>query len=147
MWKSNSCKGYVLIEVLCSIVIFMVLFNFIMLTLKNNYRLQNENEKKEQYICFIDALTKEITKNWNFEYVKSMEEKQGCYIPKEYMSIDLLKQCEPDKIISYENPQSEPYVKIDVSGSDILTINIKLYYSILNNNRMLNITCLKGRYL
>jgi prepilin-type N-terminal cleavage/methylation domain-containing protein len=146
MWKFNNRKGFALIEVLCSLVLISLLINSVLFVLTNSIKVHEENMSRRKYISFIDALSKEIEWNWNYEDITDIKNKQSFYIDKSHMDLEVLRSNIPEKIFTCILPLEQPYIKVSISDGNILTVNINLYYKAFGEQKNININCYKGRF-
>lgn len=146
MWKSNNKKGYTLLEVLLSLTIISLLINSIMLVLITTMKVHTENKNKQEYVYFMEALSKEIEWNWSYDDITGFNNQYNLYIDKEHMNLGILKYNNPKEIFSDTMPMEQPYIEIAVINGDILTFQVNLYYKTLNKQNTMSMTFYKGRY-
>lgn len=146
MWKLNHKKGFVLIEVLCSLILMSLLINGVLIVLTNSVKVHEYNIRKQKYVSFLDALSKEIEWNLSYDDVIGIRDERRFYMDKSHMDAELLKYSSVEKLFSNDVPIEQPYIGISITGDDILDININLYYKASGNQKNMSISCYKGRY-
>lgn len=146
MWKLKHKKGYVLIEVMCSLILISLLINSMLIILKNSAKLHTDNKDRLKYINFMDALSKEVEWNLSYDDIINLKDSHRLYIDKSHMDVELLKHISKEELFSDIIPTERPYIEVSVTSGDILNINMNLYYNAFSEQKNMNISCYKGRY-
>lgn len=145
MWKLKNKKGFSLIEVMCSITIFYICFIAITIMEINNIKLHKENTIINEYINYVDTLKNVIKSNYTYEEIISLKNKYY-YISKENLGVDILLNNEVINILKEEKPIEEPYIQLEFEETEILNINIDLYYKKNKKQVKIHADVYKSRY-
>lgn len=137
MWRLKTNTGFTLVEILCSISIFSVMFAMIITIELKNISLHNENLTLRDYKYFMEALKNDIKFNWNYEELKKLSGKQ-MYIKGNNIIITELKQGRGRDILTTEKPDCLPYIEISIQSNDVMKINLKLHYKFFTSQKESN---------
>lgn len=137
MWKLKTNNGFTLIEILCSISIFSVMFAMIITIELKNISLHNENLKLRDYKYFMEALKNDIKFNWNYEELRRLSVKE-MYIEGDNINITVLKEGRGINILNTEKPDYLPYIEISIQGNDVMKIDLKLHYKFFASQKESN---------
>lgn len=137
MWKLKTNNGFTLVEILCSISIFSVMFAMIITIELKNISLHNENLMLRDYKYFMESLKNDIKFNWNYEELKQLLGKQ-MYIRGDNINITMLKEGRGREILTTEKPDCLPYIEIGIQGNDVIKIDLKLHYKFFTSQKESN---------
>lgn len=153
MWKSNSKKGYTLIEIVCSLTILAILLLAAMITELYYFSLKRYNQNLLQCTCYLEALKSNLRDQYSYADINSLQAARNYYVPKENINMDELKETNFISDLLVQPPLEvevleKPYVEIRKEIGEGRCINIKLTAYIQNKSgtETLKIEFLKGDY-
>lgn len=137
-------NGVGMIEIVCSIAVFLILSSFIFSIKINNLKLNMSNRKMNEYIEFLEALKGEMYCNYNHQYITEMKNQNLLIINKENIKIDSLKNNKDIKSIFTEERKDEiPYLIMSIEeDKEVLKISFQLYVQ----NKVIKSVWFKGAY-
>lgn len=136
-------KGVGMIEIVCSIAIFLILSSFIFSIKINNLKLNISNRKMNEYIEFLEALKGEMYCNHNYQYMKEMKNKNLLIINKENINLESLKNKDIKSIFTCERKEEIPYLIMSIEDDkEVLKISFQLYAQ----NKVIKSIWFKGAY-
>lgn len=147
--KTINKKGFALVEVLCSFLIFSLVFTSIFNLRIYMDKLEIRDKMIEDYYCYLSGLKYNLLKNFTYNEIKQLKEENKLNIFKENINADLLCEENFNYIFKKENPMSYPYVTIkieDFKESDVLKVKLYLYFTINNTEKNISTEFLKGSY-
>lgn len=146
MLKSNTKKGFTLIEVLCSLSIFYIMFTAALTTQCSSINIRKNESDLKKYCIFFSALRDNMEYNAPYDEILQLKTEQKFYISSEKIDIDSIKNSNLTTLFCNSVPDKEPYVKVSIIEGDVLKINITLSYKAFNNEQNLECVFYKGRY-
>lgn len=153
MWKSNSKKGYTLIEVVCALTILSILLLAAMITELYYFSLKRYNQNLVQCTCYLEALKSNLRNQCSYADINSLQAGRSYYVLKENMDMDELKKTGFIGDLLVQPPLEDevlekPYVEIRKDIGEGRCINIKLTAYIQNKSgvKTLQVEFLKGDY-
>lgn len=147
MWKLNRKSGVSLIEVLCSISIFLIIFTSALTAHLNNLKLEKYNEELNKYIYVLEAVKKEILFNTSYEDIKSIYNSGKKFIPKDKLSFDNIKNLEIKNLFISTDQYNDTYLEMNITEEDILKIALQLHIRFQNKEEIIKCNFYKGNYL
>ncbi|MEL7597292.1 MAG: hypothetical protein AAGU01_03715 [Clostridiaceae bacterium] len=136
-------NGVGMIEVICSIAIFLILSNFIFSMKINNLKLNSSNRKMNEYVEFLQALKCEMYCNHNYQDIIEMKNKNLLIINKENINLDSLKNKDINSIFTGKIKEEPPYLVMSIEDDkDVLKISFQLYAQ----NKVIKSVWFKGVY-
>lgn len=145
MFKLNKRrkKGIGMIEIVCSIAIFLILSSFIFSIKINNLKLNISNRKMNEYIEFLEALKGEMYCNHNYQDIIEMKNMNLLTINKENINLDSLKNKDINSIFTEERKEEIPYLVMSIEDDkEVLKISFQLYAQ----NEIIKNVWFKGAY-
>lgn len=148
MFKLKKVKGFSLLEVICSISIFAIIFIYIINLELRDIKLNKYNDNTSKAIEFIEALKNNIVYKYEYEEIKDIfnahsNEDLGdkLYINKNNANIKALENINLTDIISKENNGSI-FIEIFIGNIDenVIEINLKL-----NMNSSIDCNCIETK--
>jgi len=128
MLKSISKKGFTMVEVLCSMAVFSIIFLCMMsyesasLNIKKDIKTLNDN------VLIMDTLKKNIIYSMSFEELEQLLENNKFYINKENMTFDKIKIASvgqfSDQILGANSYIKLSYIK---DGLKVYKLTLSLY--------------------
>lgn len=136
MFKLNKFKGFTLIEVICSLSIFAIIFAYIMNFQLRDIRLSKYNDEMNRAIEFVEALKNNIIYKWEYEEIRHIyysllngDLKEKLYINKDNINIEELENKEIKDIVS-KHCYSPMFIEFQVRGIDENVIKISLRFNV-----------------
>lgn len=145
MFKLSKCrkKGVGMIEIVCSIAIFLILSSFVFSIKINNLKLNISNRKMNEYIEFLEALKGEMYCNYNYQDIIEMKNKNLLIINKENINIDSLKNKDIKSIFTGKRKEDIPYLIMSIEDDkEVFKISFQLYAQ----NKVIKSIWFKGAY-
>lgn len=146
MWISKIKKGFTLIEVLCTITIFSILFITCLTIQLNNSTLKKYNENIIKYSVIMEQIKNNMIGNFSYEDVKKLKMQNKYYISKENINLDNFKGNDLKNLFTEKKVEDKPYLLMTVEGDSVYKINLKLYTKILKKERVMECEFYKGKY-
>lgn len=146
MLKSKTKKGFTLIEVLCSLCIFYIMFTAALTTQCSSINIRKNNIDLKNYCLFFEALRDNMEYNALYDEILQLKSDGKFYVSSEKIDIDTIKNSNLTTMFSNTIPATEPYVKVSISEGDILKVNISLFYKLFNTEQNLQCIFYKGKY-
>ncbi len=154
MSKLNKSKGITLLEVICSLCIFTIMFLYIMNCYIRNVRLSKYNDEMNQTIQFVEALKNNLIYKCTYEEIKNIfylytdeNAVEAFYINKENINIDILYHKEFKEIISREH--NDPiFLEFRAKSIDenVININLKINIRSFIGDQTIETEIYKGDY-
>lgn len=144
--KLKIKKGISLIEVMCSITIFSVMFLALISMQVDNTKLKKANSDIHNYSLFMEEIKNNLIYNCSYFELQKLGEEHRCYISKENIEVGLLKERDINSLFIEEKPIEKPYVEIYVEQGKVLRINLKLYIKAKDNEEVMECEIYKGSY-
>ena len=145
MSKLTSKKGFTLIEVLCSLGVFSIIFTCMM-----SYELASINMKKDVKILNNNVLIMETLKNniiysMTYEELAKLQNDNKLFINSENITFDRIRIPVVD-LFSNTMPINKSYIKLNFIKSElkVYSLNLSLYTSIPNSALVLQCNFYKG---
>lgn len=146
MLKLKTKKGFTLIEVLCSICIFYIMFTAALTTQCSSINIRKSTSDLKNYCLFFEALRNNMEYNALYDEILQLKSEQKFYISSDKIDLDVVKNNSLTTVFSSIEPSKEPYVKVSITDGDVLTVNISLFYKSFNSEQNLECIFYKGRY-
>ena len=145
MLKSTSKKGFTLVEVLCSLGVFSIIFICMM-----SFELASLNMKKDiktinNNISIMENLKNNIIYTMTFKELEQLNTDKKFYINKENMTFDKTKIGEMD-VFSKQEPVEIPYIKCSFIKDNlgVYKVSLLLYAEEPNDISKLKCNFYKG---
>lgn len=146
MWKLKANKGFTLIEVLCSIAVFSILFTTALTISADSLKLKRYSFRVKQYSAFMEKLKNNMLYNATYEELQTLIEEEKYYIVEEKIKEENLKDGSVKDLFTSSKPLKEPYVALSVEGDKVLKISLKLYSKDFNREKVWECEFYKGKY-
>lgn len=145
MLKSISEKGFTLVEVLCSLGVFSIIFICLMsfdvasLNMKKDIKTINNN------VFVMEAVKNNIIYSMTYEELKQLKTSNKFYINSDNMTFDKIKT-NIMEVFSDQDPVANDYIKLSISEPDtkVYKLNLALYSGKPNNTVELQCNFYKG---
>ncbi|MBU3180138.1 type IV pilus modification PilV family protein [Clostridium psychrophilum] len=145
MSKLTSKKGFTLIEVLCSLGVFSIIFTCMM-----SYELASINMKKDVKILNNNVLIMETLKNniiysMTYEELSKLQNDNKLFINSENITFDRIRTPVVD-LFSNTMTINKSYIKLSFIKSElkVYSLNLSLYTGIPNSALVLQCNFYKG---
>jgi len=146
MYKLNEKKGFTLIEVLCSITLFSVLFMIILTMQLKVVKIQKYNKQIDNYTLFMEEIKNVMIYNSTYDEIEKLNLENKYYISEENIDFDKLREKGVINMFVETRPLKEPYLVISIEEGKVLKVNLKLYANIINNTKVMECEFYKGKY-
>lgn len=146
MLKLNNNKGSSIIEVLCSLSVFMIIFSFAFTILEKCIELNEYNFELYKYSSELETVKNNLQYNSGYDEIMGLETSDRYYISEDNLNIDKFKNSNICDLFTSDLPSHKPYVSIDIINGRVLTINLKLYFKISDKEERLECQTYKGDY-
>lgn len=146
MQKLRTKKGFSLVEVVCSLALFLVLFLCAasIETSVNKLKEKNTNEKK--YTDILKLTGDSLNYNVSFSECKALKNMGKLYINKENLDYDLLSSINIEAVLEEEIKSSDVYLKVSIEGINVHKVTLTLYYKESGRIKNLCYEFYKGSY-
>lgn len=146
MLNLKSNRGFTLIEVLCSISVFSILFMSALTMQISSHKMQKYYEKMYTYSIFEEYVKNNIIYNCTYEQIEQLKMQNRLYISEHNINLNNIDNMDFTDIFMSTVPQQKPYVQINVQGDKVLKIDIKLYTQEMNKKEVMECEVYKGKY-
>jgi prepilin-type N-terminal cleavage/methylation domain-containing protein len=146
MLKSKT-KAFTIIEVLCSISIFSLLFLFLVSMELGKLKIAKYNEKLRDNIYIIEILKNRILVNEDFNTLNSLNKDTLYYIENADMKGEVIKTINFNNLSMTNSSLQGSYISIKISGNSVLMIELNLHYISFGKENVIKCSFYKGNYL
>lgn len=146
MWKLNSYKGFTMIETVCSLAVFSILFYSTVYLEANTIRLKRHNKEMENNTELLNIIETNLRCNTGYDEINNLfKQKDTLYINKQNLNIESLKNnFTIDNLLTGEFPKEVPYIRMNIEKGEVLKIVLQLKYN--DNSQVLEDQFYKGDY-
>ncbi|MDF2504037.1 MULTISPECIES: prepilin-type N-terminal cleavage/methylation domain-containing protein [Clostridium] len=146
MQKLKSKKlGFTIIEVMCAISIFTLLFMTSIAIRINTINMKTYNNLTEKYTEYINNIRNEILSNTSNEDITSMINLKEVYIDKDNINNESIKNSKITEIYTTIPPIQKPYMKILFYDGDLIEVNLSMYVDVLQKEEVINCKFYRGK--
>lgn len=128
MWNLKDKKGFIMIEILCALSIFIMLLSGALVASKNASKIKCEYRQREKYIGLLQGVKNEVMYNFTYEDLKRLKEENKLYIHKDEMNWDFHQNKDTKMLFTNIVPQKEPYLEMRITETEIFKVNLILNY-------------------
>jgi len=146
MWKFKTKSAFTLVEVMCSIGIFSLLFITALTIELNAIKIRKYNKDICETSILIEALKNNIIGNTTYNELKSLKESNKIYINKEFLKLSKLKVYKVYDATSVSIDNSEEYVKLNLAEGTVIEVEIELHTKNNNIEEVTKCKVYKGNY-
>ncbi|APH14466.1 hypothetical protein NPD5_121 [Clostridium sporogenes] len=146
MWNLKDKKGFIMIEILCALSIFIMLLSGALVASKNASKIKCEYREREKYIGLLQGVKNEVMYNFTYEDLKNLKEENKLYIHKEEMNWDFHQNKDTKMLFTNIVPQKEPYLEMRITETEIFKVNLILNYEERKEKKRVHCEFYKGRY-
>lgn len=146
MLKSNSKKGFSLVEQLCAMSILAILSISIISIQLNNLRLKEYNKEILAYSSILEALKQEILHNYSYDNVREIYGLNKRFLTKDRLNIDTIKNNSINQIFSESYDNTETYLVFSITEGEVLKIHMEIHVK-LKKEEIIECEFIKGNYL
>lgn len=126
MWNLKDKKGFIMIEILCALSIFIMLLSGALVASKNASKIKCEYRQREKYIGLLQGVKNEVMYNFTYEDLKRLKEENKLYIHKDEMNWDFHQNKDTKMLFTNIVPQKEPYLEMRITETEIFKVNLIL---------------------
>lgn len=141
----NKRKGFTIIEVMCSIGVFSILFLSAMSIYLSTIKMRVYNDEMAKNTAYLENVKNEIISNISCDEIKDLSEAGKVFLNSENFNQNVLSNSNISELFSNENKLEMPYIQISAEDGELQYIKIKMYTKILDKVRILNCEFYKGR--
>lgn len=145
--KLNKNNGFSLIEVLCSLLIFSIIFLTSQDIILNSIKARNINNIYEKNLTYLDGLKNLINSNSSFEEIDTIKNSGKIYIEASNININSLKYVNLQDILTSLPQNKLPYIKFTISGVKVYEINVEYHFNIKGEEKVMKTVIYKGNYI
>lgn len=139
-------KGFTLVEVLCSITIFAVLFMTAISIQLNSFKIKKYNESLDNSTLIIEHIKNNIIYNCDYDEISYLNSTNKRYINCNTLNFEHIKNENVINLFSDVIPSKEPYIVLNISGTKVLKVNLQFYENIYGNIKVQECEFYKGNY-
>lgn len=140
----KSKKGFSLIEVICSIAIFLIFSCLIFNTRTLWSKVHSLSTEYNIATLFIDGLRNEMIYNSSYKDIEKLLGEQRFYVNKENIQLKELYAKGLD-VFQKEKPKDNIYITAEIQNGDVLNIKLNLSSETLKN-KVIECEFIKGKY-
>ena len=145
MFRLNNKAAFTIIEVLCAMGMFTLLFLFIVTVNLNIKKIEYNKENNFRYTSFFEAFKNKIVANTAFQEVVMLKG-NTLYIKGENLYLEKLKYTNIVDLVQINEPVKEPFIKLELTGTDVIKTNMELHYSEFKQKLIKKMSFYKGNY-
>jgi prepilin-type N-terminal cleavage/methylation domain len=146
MYKLNKRKGFTLIEVLCSITLFSVLFMITLTMELKVLKVEKYNKQINNYSSIMEQIKNTMIYNSTYDEIEKLNLEHKYYMSEENIDFDKLEEKGVINMFVETKPLKNPYLVISIEDGNVLKVNLKLYANIINNTKVMECEFYKGKY-
>lgn len=148
MLKLKVRKGFTLVEIMCSISIFSMLFLTATVIELNSIVLKRYSYDLNKYVSIMEEIKNLTIYNTNYSDIASLcnNNVNIFYIDKSKIDINTLKSLSLAQIMTTGVQINEPYIEVTITKNDVLELHIKMNTKILNKEQIFECDFYKGNY-
>lgn len=125
MSKLSSKKGFTLVEVLCSLGVFSIIFICMMSFDRASLNIKKDNKNINNDVITMEAIKNNIINSMTFKELEQIETNNEIYINKENMNFDKSKTDIRD-IFTTSIPNQMPYIKLSLIKDELNVYKLNL---------------------
>ena len=125
MSKSLSKTGFTLVEVLCSLGVFSIIFVCMMSFDGASLKMQNDVRNINNNVLVMEAIKNKILYSMTFNELEQLTGSNGIYINKENMNFDKSKTDIRD-VFTKSIPNQTPYIKLSLIKDQLNVYKLNL---------------------
>ncbi|WP_368487846.1 prepilin-type N-terminal cleavage/methylation domain-containing protein [Clostridium sp. BJN0013] len=139
-------KGFTLIEVLCSITVFSILFMTAISIQLNSFKVKKYNKDLYNSILIMEYVKNNIIYNCSYDEILYLNNMNKKYINCNDLNFESIKDDNLVDLFSDVIPGKEPYIVLDVSGKEVLKVNLQFYENMYGSIKVQECEFYKGNY-
>ncbi|MBW9151881.1 type II secretion system protein [Clostridium estertheticum] len=125
MSKSLSKKGFTLIEVLCSLGVFSIIFICMMSFDKACINMKKDIKNINNDVIIMEAIKNNIIYSMTFNELEQLKTNKNFFVNKENMNFDKIKTNVKQVFSDYASTQN-PYIELRLIKDELNVYNVKL---------------------
>lgn len=139
-------KGFTLIEVLCSITVFSLLFMTALSIQLNTVKVKKYNEEVSSCTLIMEHVKNNIIYNFSREDILGLYKTGRIYVNCNEIKFEDIEDIEAGNLFSDMKPVKEPYIVLNVMENNVLKINLQLYRKTYGKIKVDECEFYKGNY-
>ncbi|OFI07578.1 hypothetical protein CLOACE_01820 [Clostridium acetireducens DSM 10703] len=147
MLNTKIKKGFSLIEVMCSLTVFSILFIQLVVIQVNNNKLKYYNYKMNEYVTIMEFIKNDLIYNSTYEEIIQLKNSNNIYITNENLKLDTIKKNNILNLFTNIKPHEENYLVLHIHEKEKLNLNLKIYGKVLNKNKIIECNISKEKDL
>jgi prepilin-type N-terminal cleavage/methylation domain len=146
MCKSNKKNGFNLIEVMCSVTLFSILFMITLTIGVKVLKIKKYNKEINNYSLAMEEIKNRMIYNSTYNELQQLKLENRYYISEENINFDKLRQKDLIDMFIETKPLQESYLVISIEEGMVLKVNLKLYAKVNNDINIMECEFYKGEY-
>ena len=143
MWKLRIKKGITLLEAVVALSVFSIIMAFIQ---NANIRQRAFDKALKQYMECVEAASNTTINKNSYSTLKGLESASQWYVYEENLNFENLTGCNVISLMRTSEPADNAYMKITVSGNEILTIIFEIRFKVNGKVEVIQHEVYKGSY-
>lgn len=146
MWKSRIKKGITLLEAVVALSVFSIIMACAFSIQNANIRQRAFDKALKQYMECVEAAANTIINKNSYSTLKGLESASQWYVYEENLDFENLTGCNVISLMRTSEPADNAYMKITVSGNEILTIIFEIRFKVNGKVEVIQHEVYKGSY-
>ncbi|MBX4265246.1 type II secretion system protein [Clostridium estertheticum] len=145
MSKSLSKKGFTLVEVLCSLGVFSIIFICMMSFDKASINMRKDIKNINNEVLIMEAIKNNIINSMTFKELQQLETSKNFFVNKENMNFDKIKT-NVVQVFSDHTSTQNPYIELSLIKDElnVYKLNLLLHSGKTNKKEELQCNFYKG---
>ncbi|MPQ32409.1 prepilin-type N-terminal cleavage/methylation domain-containing protein [Clostridium estertheticum] len=140
MSKSLSKKGFTLVEVLCSLGVFSIIFICMMSFDKASINMKKDIKNINKDVLIMEAIKNNIIYSMTFKELQQLEISKSFFVNKENMDFDKIK-ANVKQVFSDHTPTQNPYIELSLIKDELNVYKLKLLLHSGQTNKREELQC------
>lgn len=146
MSTSKIKKGFTIVEVVCSLALFSILFITALSTELLAAKFSKDNKETNNCSVFIEALRNDLLYNMSFDEVCKLDAEGRYYIDSDNIDMKKLKSFGINALLNANISDRYPYISVKIERDLVLHISIYLYKNTNGKEEVIKCEFSKGNY-
>ncbi len=142
----TAVKGFTLIEVLCSIAVFSLLFMTALYIQINAVKIKNYNEDADRYTLIMEYIKNNVRCNFSYEDILNLHEEGRVYLDCRNLKSEDIEKVKLYGLFSSVKPSREPYIILNIAAGEVLKIDLQFYGKIYGDVKVDKYEFYRGNY-
>lgn len=146
MWKLRIKKGITLLEAVVALSVFSIIMACAFSIQNANIRQRAFDKALKQYMECVEAASNTTINKNSYSTLKGLESASQWYVYEENLNFENLTGCNVISLMRTSEPADNAYMKITVSGNEILTIIFEIRFKVNGKVEVIQHEVYKGSY-